>query len=404
MSAIAIGKASAVAETSPQAFSEAGVIDRARAIRPTLVPLQEEVEARTFYSEEVHQQFKDAGFYRILTPKKYGGLEFDIETFFRVILEITAGCPSTGWMLCLGGSRALNVGALFEEDIQAELFADPDFIAPCVLKPSGTATPLADGDWEISGVYPYCSGAPYSGYFIGRAAHAHDGSPVLFIASAHKYTRLDDWGGQLGMKGTGSHSLKLERAVIPGRLIFPGLDIMEADIVDGTPGSRLHGNPIYAGGAKSFFIGETALIGIGIAMNALDTYEALMHKNVTFGPPAPRTHDPHFQAWYGTAAGKILSAEAIVMTAARQWTEAARDGRFTDEFEMRLMAMFREANDLAWDAMEIMFRTAGTSNLADGTRMQRAWRDMSTLRSHNGVVFFSEVTKGLLTRLHFGVA
>ena len=52
------------------------LIARAAEIAPTLVPLQAETEQRTHYSEETHRLFKEAGFYRILTPKRYGGLEF----------------------------------------------------------------------------------------------------------------------------------------------------------------------------------------------------------------------------------------------------------------------------------------------------------------------------------------
>src|SRR3546814_18737066 len=137
-------------------------------------------------------------------------------------------------MLCLGASHAFNVAALFDEKVQEEVFRNPDFVGPCTQKLSGTATKLPSGDWEVTGIFPYCSGAPYSDWFIGRAAHHEDGSPVMFIASSDHYTRLDDWGGQLGMKGSGSHSLKFDRAVIPGHIIFPGLDIMPYDVSNGT--------------------------------------------------------------------------------------------------------------------------------------------------------------------------
>ena len=380
------------------------LVARAKAIAPTLVPLQAEVEKRTFYSQETHELLKEAGFYRILTPKRYGGYEFGIDTFFKVTMEISAGCSSTGWMLSLGSGHALQVASVFDEAIQSEVFSDPDFVAPVVQKVSGTATRRADGDWEISGVFPYCSGSPYSQWFIGRAANADGSGAVTFLAPRSSYTRLDDWGGQLGMNGSGSHSLKMEQAVLASRFVFPGMDLMMIDVTKGSPGSRLHGNPMYAGSAGSFFLGGAACMLIGIAKNGLGAYETLMQKNTTFGPPGPRTRDAFFQSWYGTAVGKIMSAEAIVMKMAEYWTDAARDGAFTHEMDLELMAMSREASDLAWDSMQqIIFRTAGTSALVDGARMQRAWRDMSTARSHNGIVFFHEAAKGMLARAHFGI-
>ena len=47
------------------------------------------------YSEEIHEEFRRAGFYRCLQPRRYGGYEFDVGTFYAVVREISCGCPST---------------------------------------------------------------------------------------------------------------------------------------------------------------------------------------------------------------------------------------------------------------------------------------------------------------------
>lgn len=78
------------------------IVARARSVAPTLVALQAENEERTFYSQETHELFQRAGFYRILTPRRYGGFEFGVDTFLRVVMELTAGCSSTGWQYSLG--------------------------------------------------------------------------------------------------------------------------------------------------------------------------------------------------------------------------------------------------------------------------------------------------------------
>ena len=52
-----------------------------RALRPLLVEQAAETEARRYYSEEIHRAFDDAGFYRSLMPRRYGGLELDIATY-----------------------------------------------------------------------------------------------------------------------------------------------------------------------------------------------------------------------------------------------------------------------------------------------------------------------------------
>jgi 3-hydroxy-9,10-secoandrosta-1,3,5(10)-triene-9,17-dione monooxygenase len=381
------------------------LVARAASIAPTLVPLQAETEERTFYSQKTHELFKRAGFYRILTPKRYGGLEFGIDTFLKVAMHIASGCPSTGWQLCLGTSHALTAASFFEEDQQAEVFAESDFICPTTVKPSGSAARTAGGDWILNGEFNYCSGSPYGQYFMGHTMPA-EGPPVpmLFIAPRSQWTRLDDWGAQLGMKGSGSHSIRFENALIPSRFMMPGMSLMEMDVSGGTPGMRLHGNSLYAGSSYSFFLLEAAAVCTGIAKGALNAFEELMGKTTSFPPIVPRTQDPDFQRWYGIGAGKVITAEAAMVSCAEQWMASARANAFTREKDMSLVAISREVLDLCWEAThEIFFRVAGSSSVLAGSRMERIWRDMSTLRSHSGFVFFIERSKRELAKAHFGM-
>jgi 3-hydroxy-9,10-secoandrosta-1,3,5(10)-triene-9,17-dione monooxygenase len=381
------------------------LIARAEEIAPTLVPLQAETEQRTYYSEATHELFKRSGFYRILTPKRYGGLEFGIDTFLRVAMTIASGCPSTGWQLCLGTSHALTVASFFEEEQQAELFGESDFICPTTIRPGGVMTRRADGDWNLSGDFPYASGSPYGMFYMGHTIAPDDPArPMLFIAPRSQWTRLDDWGQQLGMKGSGSHTVRFDQAVIPNRFVLPGTSLMEMDVSGGTPGLRLHGNPLYAGSSYSFFLLEAAAVSAGIAKNALDAFDQLMAKTTSFPPIVPRVEDPDFQRWYGVGAGKVIAAEALMVACAQEWMDIARRGAFDRYQDMRLVAMSREVLDLCWEAThDVFFRVAGSGSVLNGARMERIWRDMSTLRSHSGFVFFIEFSKRELARARFGV-
>lgn len=400
-----------VTETAPADPRYAGVtpaslVARAEEIAPTLVGLQAETEARTYYSQETHELFRDAGFYRILTPKRYGGLEFDITAFLKVAMAIASGCPSTGWQLCLGTSHALTAASFFAEEQQAEVFAEGDFVCPTTVKPSGLAERNADGDWVLTADFNYASGSPYGQYYMGHT-FSKDGpmAPMLFIAPRSSWTRLDDWGQQLGMKGSGSHTVRFENAVIPDRFMMPGQSLMHMDVSGGTHGLRLHGNPLYAGSSYSFFLLEASAVCTGIAKGALAAFEELMHKPTSLPPIVPRTEDPDFQRWYGIGAGKVITAETITIACAEQWMETAASGEFTREQDMRLVAMSREVLDLCWDAVhEVFFRVAGSSSVLNGSRMERIWRDMSTLRSHSGFVYFIELSKRELARARFGIA
>jgi len=382
------------------------LVARAQEIAPTLVAQQAETEARTFYSRATHERFREAGFYRILTPKRYGGLEFGIDTFLKVAMTIASGCPSTGWQLCLGTSHALTAASFFSEAVQAELFAESDFICPTTIRPSGVIERRPDGDWNLTGDFPYASGSPYGNYYMGHTL-APEGppAPMLFIAPRDRWTRLDDWGAQLGMKGSGSHTVRFENAVIPDRFVMPGTSLMEMDVSGGTPALELHGNPLYAGSSYSFFLLEAAAVCTGIAKNGLAAFEEVMGKTTSFPPIVPRTEDADFQRWYGIGAGKVIAAEALMTTCAQEWMDIAGRGAFDRYQDMRLVAMSREVLDLCWEAThDVFFRVAGSGSVLAGSRMERILRDMSTLRSHSGFVFFIEFSKRELAKARFGLA
>jgi 3-hydroxy-9,10-secoandrosta-1,3,5(10)-triene-9,17-dione monooxygenase len=387
------------------------VIARAEAIARTLVARQNEVEERTYYAADIHEEFRKAGFYRILVPRRYGGYEFGVDTFIRVSMALTRGCPSTGWMYTLGAAHALAVATLFDERVQDEVFAAGDFICPAAVMPTGFAEPAPDGGWILNGTWAYCSGAPYASHFLGHAlvspAEGEDPVPMMFIVPRSQWRRLDDWGSQLGLKGSGSHSIVIENGHIPAHYTLAN-HLSQLSVTDGTPGVELHGNPMYGGGPMSFMVLESAALAVGIAKGALDAYEDLMRDRTTLFPPiVGRSEDADFQYWYGEASGLVATAEAAIMNAIEQWQDMCAEGpaAFTRERELRLASIVREVVRLAWRAIEgNVFPTAGSSAVRRGERIERYWRDLSTLMSHAGIaIFLNAMATREYAKARFGV-
>jgi 3-hydroxy-9,10-secoandrosta-1,3,5(10)-triene-9,17-dione monooxygenase len=372
-----------------------GLIARAIALRPTLVERAADTERRTYYSEDTHRAFLEAGFYRMLVPRRYGGLEVDLTTFLRVVLEIAAGDLSTGWCLCLASAHALHLGTLFEERAQAELFGDGDFRSPAVAAPAGLAERTDDG-WEISGTWAYCSGAPYATHYMGQTFEApaesggRPGQILLFVVPRSQWTMLDDWGDTLGLKGSGSHSIRMERAHVPAHYVLESQWLLDTDTTN-TPGLRLHGNPLYAGRTLSVFQSELGALAVGAAKGALEEYESLIRARKTQRPPiVDRYLDPDYQRWFGSAIGRVAAAEALLVAVSKRWAELCRrfaeEGRvFTREDELQLNVVAREVLNLAWTGLqEDLFRTAGTSAARNGERMERIFRDVAMDWGHFG--------------------
>ena len=103
------------------------MIARATALRGALRERQDECEVSAVCT--TLRDHLDAGLYRIMQPRRFGGYEFDLETFLRITVELSRGWPSSGWVFGLMATHNLIAG-LFEEQAQVELFGDGDFRCP----------------------------------------------------------------------------------------------------------------------------------------------------------------------------------------------------------------------------------------------------------------------------------
>jgi len=367
-------------------ISPAELIARAQALRPSLLERQEATERDTRYSQETHADFLEAGFYRMLIPRMFGGLEVSVETFAKVMIEIARGCPSTGWGLCLASGHALQVGSFFSEQAQADVFgSDGDFRCAAAFAPRDVLTRTEDG-WAVEGTFPYASGAPFSTHLLAQAP-LPDG-PALFVVPRSEWTIVDDWGDALGLRGSGSNSVNLDGARIPEHFALTGVDLMGMPPGVETPGLRLHGNPMYAHRPAGFYGVEAAAVVVGMARGAVDEYERQIRTRTTNRPPmVPRAEDPDFQRWLGMAIARVDAAEIMVLGAARHLMETCAgipEGRpYSYEEDVRVGMIARQALSYAWETVSgELIRTSGTSAVRDGERFGRIVRDMATGWGH----------------------
>lgn len=390
------------------------LVRRARALRPRLVEAQVEAEERTYYSEEIHQAFSDAGFYRLYVPKRYGGHQLGLPTYVRVLIELGRGCVSSAWSLGLAMAHALQVGSFFSERGQDEIFGNGDFRAASVAAPTVLAQRDGAG-WRLNGTVSYCSGIPYSTHFMGQALI--DGlSPeeagqrmLLYVAPRSAWTMLDDWGDTLGLRGSGSHSIRYTDGYVPEHFVVENTNLADIDVSDGTPGLALHGTALYCGRVLGPFTMSLAAVTVGAGYNALDEYENQLRTRATLYPPMGlRLTDPDYQRWYGAALGRLATAEAALLRCADEHMElcertAAGGEPYSAEDEQRLSVIAREVMLQVWETVEeCLLRTVGASTMREGSRFERVFRDLSMVASHRGVAI-REAVHRRLAQLRLGL-
>jgi 3-hydroxy-9,10-secoandrosta-1,3,5(10)-triene-9,17-dione monooxygenase len=370
-----------------------GAVELARSLQPKLREQQEMADERGWYSEDVHQTLLQGGLYRLVQPKMFGGYEFDLVTFGRVVMEIARGHPSAGWCYCLGASHTLVVASHWSEQAQREFYgSDGEFRAPFRAPPAGQFTRV-EGGYRVTGQWQYSSGSPVSTHFIGGAMIPQaDGQPprtVAFCLPREQYEILDDWGGDrsLGMRASGSNSVKITDQFVPDHHVVDAILLSLPPGWTETPGTRLHGNPMYLGIMGGAYHATFTAILTGTAYAAIDEYEDIMRKKTVMGSKTLKLNDPTSQAAIGEALANAHAAEQLMLACMEMYHEQcdrwARTGQLiTPKDTFKIWSIAQRGCWLACDAVDKLFKTASASNIAHGKKMQRYFRDIQMYLVH----------------------
>jgi 3-hydroxy-9,10-secoandrosta-1,3,5(10)-triene-9,17-dione monooxygenase len=385
------------------------LLRRADALRPLLRERQTECEEAGELSPDINDRFLAAGFYRILQPRLFGGYEFALPDFIRVMIAVARGCSESAWVLALTSGHTV-LAAQLSETAQREAFGvTGDFRAPGVGMPGGVGVPT-QGGFRVKGAWDYASGCDLATHFFGSTmvrdpeTKAPLGNAwILFHRDQFKI--VDNWN-LIGMQGTGSRRVVIDDEFATADRALWFLD-GEGRPVRDQPGHALHSNPMYHGWLAPLLISEVAAVAVGAARGALDIYqEILSTKKTNFPPFHPRSQEPEFQQHFGEAQALIDTAEAALLRMTADYMDLARhrveSGALLDEeMERRLILIEQQVIRLAWDAVELMFRTSGTSAAAKSSPLGRALRNLAVIRTH--VTLQMDHTAGNAGRLHFGL-
>jgi 3-hydroxy-9,10-secoandrosta-1,3,5(10)-triene-9,17-dione monooxygenase len=385
------------------------LLDRANALRPLLRERQTECEASGELSVDTNNRFLAAGFYRILQPRRFGGYEFSLPDFIRVMMAVARGCSESAWVLALTSGHTV-LAAQLSENAQREAFgATGDFRAPGVGMPGGVGVP-ANGGYRVKGAWDYASGCDLATHFFGSTM-VHDTETKALLGNAwilfdrDQFRIVDNWN-VIGMQGTGSRRVVIEDAFVPADRALWFLDGQGRPVRD-QPGHALHPNPMYHGWLAPLLISEVAAVSVGAARGALDIYEEILSsKKTNFPPFHARSREWEFQQHFGEAQALIDTAEAALLKLTADYMDLAQQHVETgapldEEMERRLILMEQHVIRLAWDAVELMFRTSGTSAAAKSSPLGRALRNLAVIRTH--VTLQLDHTAGNAGRLHFGL-
>lgn len=391
------------------------MIESAIALRPALRARQAECEAARRIPEETNRECVEAGFYRILQPRRFGGYEFGLPTFVEVAIELSRGCPSTGWSVIFTAGHT-HVFAKFPERAQVEAYgADGEFRAPFAGNPQNAEVHTVDGGYVVSGAWDYASGCDVATHFFGSVTLPPEepGGPPVFavlLFDRKDFEIIDNWE-MLGMRGTGSKRVQVKDVFVPTYRTNRRVFVEQGDMSPGQ-GYSLFANPMYAGPSGNVLMAEIAAVAVGTGFCALDAYEEILRRRTVRSPGrgdtgVSRSESPEYQRHYGQAHALLATARAALIGCAEEYMEFCRQEveegiPFTPERSQHLTLIEQQVTRLAGEAVDILMHSAGSSAARPGTMLERAFRDMTTLRTHT-TLQFQRYWEGF-ARLHFGVS
>src|SRR3978361_1883022 len=140
------------------------IVQRARDMIPALRERQEECERIGRLPDETSRDFVEAGFYRILQPRRFGGYEFDLPTFTRVAIALARGCTSSAWAYTLTAGHGHLFAALFGEQCQIDV-SGADGVGRTPRRSRPAHADPSDGRHRVSGTFDYVSGCDSATHF-----------------------------------------------------------------------------------------------------------------------------------------------------------------------------------------------------------------------------------------------
>jgi 3-hydroxy-9,10-secoandrosta-1,3,5(10)-triene-9,17-dione monooxygenase len=368
-----------VGTTTP---SRAELVARAIELQPLLREHAAQMDAQRQLSDGVNTALVDAGLFRLLTPKRFGGYESGLRTAVEVTAELGAADGSTAWLVGIGTGAAWLLGMFSKEAQEAVFEADPD------ARIAGSGTPAVarrvEGGLRMSGRWENASGARHATWAtITAVVHGNTGDVVDAVMAAVPVSelRLEDTWHTVGMRGTGSNTWVGHDIFVPEHMVMP-----VAALVDETRPSPTS-EPMYQlpfSGPSTLLLVAPAL-GMGYAALNLAVDRAPT-KGISQTSYPRQTDSVAVQIQIGQAALKLETARLHVYHAADELDAASARGDRTDyhtRAEIRARAGY--AAQLVVDAMTILVNVHGAGSFAESNRMQQYWRDANIAARHPGL-------------------
>jgi indole-3-acetate monooxygenase len=377
------------------------VVDRARGMCELVRAEAAESERLRTLSPRIVEEMWASGLMSALNPVAAGGIEPSFAEMIDTWIEMAWQDGSFGWIGIANLPSTFAAATYLPDDGFAEMFTKNDnhITIGGQYFPNGQGAAV-DGGYRLSGAWNFGSGTGHSAY-IGAGFFPMDNGEMRWVSEGIPDMRVaflpreevaftDGWHVQ-GLKGTGSYDYNVADVFVPEYRTIP-LFIREP-VRGSSPASRMGLMPVTAAGHASF--------ALGVAKSMLDDVEELAATKVRMSDMATLASRQTFQKGLAHHVAAWRAARLLVLdafTAAEDAVEAGDDLTPRLRADMRLAAVY--ATDTSRAAAEWAHLSAGTTAIREGSRLERAFRDIYTGTQH---AFISEKVAMDVAQIWLGI-
>lgn len=296
--------------------------------------------------------------------------------------DIAGACGSTGWISSVLGVHPWQIGLFDDEAQQAVWGENPDTLVSSSYAPTGRAQ-LTDGGYLLSGKWSFSSGCDHAAWvLLGGLVFNDEGNVVdfkTFLVPREKYEIKDVWN-VVGLRGTGSNDIVVEETFVPHTFTLSMSDTGQCQ----GPGQAVNTSDLYKLPFHSLFTTTISTPIIGMAYGAYTEHVTMQQSRVRAAYAGEKASlDPFAAVRIATAGSEIDAAWALTMQNIREEQALVAAG---EKIPLSLRLKVRRDQVLgtqrAIDAIDTLFEASGGRALAEGTYLQRAWRDAHAGRVH----------------------
>ena len=323
----------------------------------------------------------EAGFFTLLQPQQWGGLQCDPTMFFDAVRRIASACGSTGWATSILGVHNWHL-AQFDQRAQEEVWGDdPTVRVSSSYAPMGAGT-VVDGGYLVNGAWHWSSGCDHATWAFVGGPVIKDGRPVdfgSFLMPLGDYT-IDDVWHVVGLRGTGSNTLVVKDVFVPSHrfLSYKAMNDHTA------AGLQTNTAPVYKMPWGTMHPTTISAPIVGMAYGAYAAHVEHQGKRMRIAFAGEKAKDdPFAKVRVAEAASDIDAAWRQLSGNVSEEYQLLLDGKEIP-FELRARARRDQvrATGRSISAIDRLFEASGATALENTAPIQRFWRDAHAGRVH----------------------